>query len=146
MIDTASKKVQINQIVKSQLTSFVSEENPLFVDFLRQSYIAQEFQGGPIDIISNLNEYQKVETYSGNENLIGFTTCTSAVTSYDTTINVTSTAGWPEKYGLLKIDDEIITYTGITTDSFTGCIRGFSGVESLQKSNQPESLVFTETE
>ena len=146
MIDTASKKVQINQIVKSQLPSFVSEENPLFVDFLRQSYIAQEFQGGPIDIISNLNEYQKVETYSGNENLIGFTTCTSAVTSYDTTINVTSTAGWPEKYGLLKIDDEIITYTGITTNSFTGCIRGFSGVESLQKSNQPESLVFTETE
>ena len=146
MIDTASKKVQINQIVKSQLPSFVSEENPLFVDFLEQSYIAQEFQGGPIDIISNLNQYQKVETFSGNDNLIGFTTCTSAVNSYGTTINVTSTAGWPDKYGLLKIDNEIITYTGITTNSFTGCIRGFSGVESLHKSNQPESLVFSQTE
>ena len=146
MIETASKKVQINQIVKSQLPSFVSEENPLFVDFLKQSYIAQEFQGGPIDIISNLNEYQKVETYSGNDRLIGFTTCTSAVTSFDTTINVTSTTGWPEKYGLLKINDEIITYTGITTNSFTGCIRGFSGVESLHKSNQTESLVFSQTE
>ena len=146
MIDTASKKVQINQIVKSQLPSFVSEENPLFVDFLKQSYIAQEFQGGPIDIISNLNEYQKVETYSGNDNLIGFTTCTSAVTSYDTTINVTSTTGWPEKYGLFKINDEIITYTGKTETTFTGCVRGFSGVESLHKSNQPESLVFTQTD
>ena len=146
MIDTASKKVQINQIVKSQLPSFVSEENPLFVDFLKQSYIAQEFQGGPIDIITNLNEYQKVETYSGNDNLIGFTTCTSDVTSYATTINVTSTTGWPKKYGLLKINNEIITYTGITTNSFTGCVRGFSGVESLHKSNQPESLVFSQTE
>ena len=29
---------------------------------------------------------------------------------------------------LLKIDDEIISYTGITTTSFTGCIRGFSGI------------------
>ena len=146
MIDTASKKVQINQIVKSQLPSFVSEENPLFVDFLKQSYIAQEFQGGSIDIISNLNDYQKVETFSGNDNLIGFTTCTSAVTSFDTTINVTSTTGWPEKYGLLKINDEIITYTGKTETTFTGCVRGFSGVESLHKSNQPESLVFSQTE
>ena len=146
MIDTASKKVQINQIVKSQLPSFVSNDNPLFVDFLEQSYIAQEFQGGPIDIISNLNEYQKVETYSGNTNLIGFTTVTSDVTSFDSTINVTSTDGWPEKYGLLKINDEIITYTGKTETTFTGCVRGFSGVESLHKSNQPESLVFSETE
>ena len=143
MIDTASKKVQINQIVRSQLPSFVQEESPLFIDFLKQYYLAQEYQGGPIDIITNLNEYQKVETFSGNDNLIGFTTCTSAVTSYDDTISVTSTAGWPQKYGLLKIGDEIITYTGVTTNTFTGCIRGFSGVESLHKSNQPESLVFT---
>jgi hypothetical protein len=83
MIDTASKKVQINQIVRSQLPSFVQEESPLFIDFLKQYYLAQEFQGGPIDIITNFNEYQKVETFSGNDNLIGFTTCTSAVTSYD---------------------------------------------------------------
>ena len=146
MIDTASKKVQINQIVRSQLPSFVSEENPLFVDFLKQYYISQEYQGGPIDIITNLNEYQKVETYSGNDALTGFTTCVGDVTSFTDTINVTSTVGWPSKYGLLKIDNEIITYTGITTNSFTGCIRGFSGIESLQKSNQPESLVFTTSE
>jgi hypothetical protein len=146
MIDTASKKVQINQIVKSQLPSFVQEENPLFIDFLRQYYLAQEYQGGPIDIITNLNEYQKVETFSGNEALTGFTTCVGDVTSFTDTINVTSTIGWPSKYGLLKIDNEIITYTGITTNSFTGCIRGFSGVESLHKSSQPESLVFTQSE
>jgi len=123
MIDTASKKVQINQIVRSQLPSFVQEENPLFVDFLSQYYLSQEYQGGPIDLITNFNEYQKTETFSGNENLIGFTTCTSAVASYDDTINVTSTDGWPKTYGLLKIGNEIITYTGITTNSFTGCIR-----------------------
>jgi len=146
MIDTASKKVQINQIVRSQLPSFVQEESPLFIDFLKQYYLSQEFQGGPIDIITNLNEYQKVETFSGNDNLIGFTTCTSAVTSFDTTINVTSTSGWPDKYGLLKIGDEIITYTGITTNSFTGCIRGFSGVERIHQVTTPETLVFSESD
>ena len=146
MIDTASKKVQINQIVRSQLPSFVSEENPLFVDFLKQYYISQEYQGGSIDIITNLNSYQKAETFSGNDNLVGFTTCVGDVTTFDETITVSSTRGWPSKYGLLKIDDEIITYTGITTNSFTGCIRGFVGVENLHKSNQPESLVFQQTE
>jgi len=146
MIDTASKKVQINQIVRSQLPNFVSEDNPLFVDFLSEYYKSQEFQGGPIDIITNFNDYQKSETFSGDYSLVGFTTSVGKVQSYDTTINVVSTNGWPSKYGLLKIGDEIITYTGITTNSFTGCIRGFSGVENLHKSNQPETLVFSDTE
>ena len=146
MIDTASKKVQINQIVRSQLPSFIQEESPLFIDFLSQYYLSQEYQGGPIDIITNFNEYQKTETFSGNTNLIGFTTCTSAVASYDDTINVTSTDGWPKTYGLLKIGNEIITYTGITTNSFTGCIRGFSGIENLHKPNETEKLVFSSSE
>ena len=33
---------------------------------------------------------------------------------------------------LLKIDDEIISYTGKTDYSFTGCIRGFVGITSYR--------------
>lgn len=146
MIDTTSQKVQVNQVVFSQLPEFVQEENPLFVDFLETYYQSQEYQGSNIDIVQNFNDYQKVETFSGNENLIGFTTCTSKVTFFDDTINVTSTDGWPEKYGLLKINDEIISYTGKTKTSFTGCLRGFSGVESLKHSSDPEVLVFSESQ
>ena len=119
-IDTAAKKIQINKLVRSQVPSFVAEDNPLFVDFLKQYYISEENKGKSIDIITNFNDYQKADTYSENYNLIGFTTCTSLVNSYDATINVSSTDGWPSDYGLLKIDDEIITYTGITSTSFTG--------------------------
>ena len=36
-IDTAAKKVQINKLVRSQVPSFVAEDNPLFVDFLKQA-------------------------------------------------------------------------------------------------------------
>ena len=121
-IDTAAKKIQINKLVRSQVPSFVAEDNPLFVDFLKQYYISEENKGKSIDIITNFNDYQKADTYSENYNLIGFTTCTSLVNSYDATINVSSTDGWPSDYGLLKIDDEIITYTGITSTSFTGCV------------------------
>ena len=145
MIDTSFQKVQVNQVISSQLPSFVQEENPLFVDFLKTYYLGEEYQGGNIDIIQNFNDYQKAETFSGNENLIGFTTCTSKVNFFDSTIEVTSTDGWPEKYGLLKINDEIISYTGKTKTSFTGCLRGFSGVESLHSKSDPQQLVFSKT-
>ena len=144
-IDTAAKKIQINKLVRSQVPSFVAEDNPLFVDFLKQYYISEENKGKSIDIITNFNDYQKADTYSENYNLIGFTTCTSLVNSYDATINVSSTDGWPSDYGLLKIDDEIVTYTGITSTSFTGCVRGFCGVDNLKSPSNPESLVFSTT-
>ena len=46
---------------------------------------------------------------------------------------------------MFKIDDEIITYTGITSTSFTGCVRGFCGVDNLKSPSNPESLVFSTT-
>ena len=50
-----------------------------------------------------------------------------------------------KQYGLLKIDDEIITYTGLTTNTFTGCIRGFSGITSYHQDLNEEELVFSDT-
>ena len=41
-----------------------------------------------------------------------------------TTINVVDTTGYPTS-GTLLIDDELITYSGKTPTSFTGCVRGF---------------------
>ena len=69
-------KVQVNQVVfRFSSPEFVQEEDHLFVDFLETYYQSQEYQGSNIDIVQNFNDYQKVETFSGNENLIGFTTC-----------------------------------------------------------------------
>jgi hypothetical protein len=43
--------------------------------------------------------------------------------SSSTTINVNSTTGFPAS-GTIIIDSELISYSGITSTSFTGCIRG----------------------
>tara|TARA_R100001369_G_scaffold67349_1_gene94811 strand:+ start:712 stop:3165 length:2454 start_codon:yes stop_codon:yes gene_type:complete len=43
-----------------------------------------------------------------------------------TTITIDSTSGFPTT-GQIIIDDEIVTYTGKTNTSFTGCIRGAKG-------------------
>ena len=59
------KKVQINKIVKNQLPEYVQSEFPLVGEFLSAYYKGQEYQGGPIDLINNIDSYIKVSE-SGN--------------------------------------------------------------------------------
>ncbi len=146
MITTGfDKKVKIQQIIDNQLPEFVLSESPKAVDFLKQYYISQEYQGGPVDITDNLDEYLKLDNYT--QEIVGAgTTLSTSIGTSDTTISVTSTKGFPEKYGLFKIDNEIFTYTGITTNSFTGCERGFSGITTYHAPNNPGELVFTNSD
>lgn len=139
------KIVKIGDIVENQIPEFIFSENPNFVEFLKQYYLSQEYQGATVDIAENLVEYKNIDAFN-NANLIQSTTLTQEISYFDDVIEVESTDGWPSQYGLLKIDDEIITYTGITTNTFTGCIRGFSGIESLSDESNPEYLKFSSTE
>jgi len=121
------KRVKVGQIIQNQLPEFIISEAPKTIDFLQQYYISQEYQGGPSDIAENLDQYLKLDKLVP-EVITGVTTLTSNISSSSDIVSVTTTKGFPTEYGLLKIDDEIITYTGITTNTFTGCIRGFSGI------------------
>ena len=121
------KRVQINEIIENQLPEFILEESPKTVDFLKQYYISQEYQGGPVDIAENLDQYLKLDNLTP-EVITGSTTLSYDISSSAGIVTVTSTKGFPAQYGLLKINDEIITYTGVTTNTFTGCVRGFSGI------------------
>jgi len=143
MISTGfESRVKIQQIVDNQLPEFILSESPKAVDFLRQYYISQEFQGGPVDIAENLDQYLNLNNLT-QEVIAGFTSTTSAISTTDTTISVETTKGFPREYGLFKIDDEIFTYTGITTNSFTGCVRGFSGITTYSNNINPEELIFS---
>jgi hypothetical protein len=135
-------KVQIQQIVENQLPEFILSESPKAAEFLKQYYISQEFTGGTVDIVDNLDQYLKLDNLTP-EVITGETSLSANVTSTDSTIQVTSTKGFPNQYGLFKIDNEIITYTGVTTNTFTGCIRGFSGITSYHADNAPGELVFS---
>ena len=145
------KRIQVNKIIDSQLPEYLTADFPKATELFKQYYISQEFQGGNVDIAQNLDQYLKLDNLTPDV-IAGVTTSTAAISSSDTTINVVSTKGYPSEWGLLKIDDEIVTYTGITTNSFTGCVRGFSGVtgydsgiaNSISQVNK-ESLVFEDT-
>ena len=143
-IDT---RIKVQQIIENQLPEFILSESPKAVDFLKQYYISQEYTGGPIDLTDNLDQYLKLDNLTP-EVIRGGTTLTgiSTVVVNDEvtfTISVESTKGFPKQYGLLKIDSEIITYTGITTNTFTDCKRGFSGITTYRNINNPSELVFS---
>ena len=136
-------RIKISSIVANQLPEFVREEFPLVGEFLSQYYLSLEGQGSTLDILQNIDQYVKVDNLA---NLVDSTELTADVDFIDDTITVKSTYGFPKSYGLIKIGSEVITYTGITSTTFTGCIRGFSGVTSYQGSNTPDELVFEDTE
>jgi hypothetical protein len=140
-----NKVVKIKDIVINQIPEFILSDNPNFSEFLSQYYTSQEFQGSTVDLAENLIKYKNFDAFD-NTNLHSDTVLSNSVDFFDDEIFVESVSGYPPEYGLLKIDDEIITYTGITTNSFTGCVRGFSGISSLTQQNNPEFLVFSQTE
>ena len=142
MIETGIvSKVKIGDILSNQLPEFVQDESPLAVDFLKQYYISQEFQGSSGDLIDNLDQYLNVDNLTP-EVIVDSSTTVGVTTTGAEIINVTSTKGFPNHYGLLQIDGEIITYTDSTPNSFIGCKRGFSGITSYHSDTNKEDLVF----
>ena len=141
----SEKRIQINSVVKNQVPQYVREDFPLVTEFLKQYYIAQEYQGAPLDLLQNIDKYVKIDETTNLSTHVGLST---VLNPFESVINIdlskypAGTDGFPDTYGLLKIDDEIITYTGKTKSSFTGCVRGFSGITSYTSPSNPEQLVF----
>lgn len=135
-------KVKISSIVESQLPLFVREEYPLVAELLTEYYRSLEFEGSSYDILQNIDQYIKVNNLT---NLVENTSLTSDVGIIDDTINVTNTNRFPNTYGLILIDNEIILYKSKTNTSFNNCIRGFSGVTEFSVGNT-EDFIFNQTE
>jgi len=149
MISTDLQRVQIQDIIEYQLPAFVRDDFPLVGEFLKQYYISQEYPTAPSDIIQNIDEYVKLETLldirdetSLSED-ISFSD-TEIITSFNYELNQYGTYQFPERYGLIKIDNEIILYTSKDRNSFNGCIRGFSGVTELGSDDQ--KITFSSSE
>ena len=144
----AETRIKFSSIVKNQLPTYVENEFPLISEFLKQYYIGQEYKSGPVDLIQNIDQYVKVDEQTTlNHEIV----LNGDIDEFATTINVNlsespdGTNHFPDSYGLLRIGDEVITYTGKTSSSFTGCIRGFVGVTSYKSDTNQGDLVFNST-
>ena len=78
------RRIQVNTIIENQLPEFVVADFENATEFFKQYYISQEFQGGPSDIISNLDQYLKVDNLVP-EVVVGVTTISAGISNTDTT-------------------------------------------------------------
>src|SRR6056300_1037342 len=135
MIETnspLSPRIKTYQVVSETVPEFAVSENPAFLEFLKQYYISQDYQGGPSDIAENIDAYIKLDNLT-TDVIRGTTNLTADISNSADVINVTNTDGYPQQNGLLKIDNEIITYSEKTNTSFIGCVRGFSGISGYSE-------------
>ena len=117
MIETyspLSSRVKTHQVVADTVPEFALTENPLLEDFLEQYYISQEFQGGVVDIAENIDKYIRIDNLT-RDVIHGEVALASSISATETEIGIGtfSTKGFPNQWGLLKVDDEIITYLSL---------------------------------
>jgi hypothetical protein len=124
-------RVQIKNLVQDQVPQYVRDQYPEFVEFLVDYYRTLEDPGGPLDIINNIDTYTDLERLA---ELVYKTESTESVGYSTDIVRVTDTYGFPEKNGLIKIDNELIHYKTKTSTSFVDCSRGFSGITSYYSS------------
>lgn len=145
---TEVKKVKIQNFIETQIPEFLSVDNPLFKEFLDSYYKSLENQTGINDLANNLLDYKKIENFNNETFFTSINPCIlqEDINRFSETIVVNHTIGFPSTYGLIKIDNEIITYKSKTDNSFEECIRGFSGIDINSGKNYYEEFNFVSTE
>ena len=58
-------RVKFQDIVASQLPSFVRDDFPLLSEFLEQYYVSQETQGATLDLLQNIDKYVNIDQLTG---------------------------------------------------------------------------------
>ena len=108
----SDSKVKISNILESQLPEFILDDNPLFKEFLEQYYLSQQHEYGTVDLAEKIHDLKNIESFVD----LKFTATTPKLTKFianaDDVIEVTNHLGFVPKNGLVKISDEIFTYTG----------------------------------
>ena len=151
MISTDRQKIRTQDIVEYQLPAWVREDFPLVTSFFKTYYTSQEVVGAPTDLIKNLTDYVSPQVIAdGRESTVLKVTLdefdTTITTDFNLAKDIQGTAGFPEQWGLIQIDDEIILYERKTRNQFLNCIRGFSGTTSYKTPNKPDQLTFATSE
>ena len=56
-----SNRIKFNQIVADQFPTYIREEFPTVQEFFTKYYLSQEYPGGVLDILNNIDKYAKIE-------------------------------------------------------------------------------------
>ena len=70
----AIDRIKFQDLVVSQLPTYVQEDFPLLGEFLEEYYKSQEIDGGTYDLIQNIDQYVKVDELYNLQDILGFKT------------------------------------------------------------------------
>ena len=126
----AVKTKRISALIESQLPEFISTEYELFAKFVQKYYEGQEAQGGPLDVLSNLQKYADIDFYEKNL-LKQNDSLALTISAADTNIVLVDASSFPKKNGYVRIGNEIIFYATRTDTVLQECSRGVSGNTTL---------------
>jgi len=129
----SDNRVTIQHIIETQIPEFLNEDSPLFREFLDAYYVSQEHKTGTIDLAARLPELKDLKAYNNElfASALVPSLLAAEVTAFDTDISVSHTIGFPDKDGLIRIDNEIIYYKSKSANGFSGCSRAFSGITNI---------------
>jgi hypothetical protein len=95
--------------------------------------------GGRLGVL-NYNDY--INNYITQEDEINSTTAAEAIDSSETEIDLTSASSF-DSTGTIYVGNEQISYTGISTNTLTGCTRGASSTTAASHDNGSTVTQFT---
>lgn len=119
-------------LIENQLPDFIVEDYPLVTNFLSKYYEAISIGEGPASIIQNFEKYLDVDTFSP-EILVKTCSLEQEIADGSANIHITvdKTDGFPDKNGLIMIDQEIFLYETKNDTQFQNCIRGYSAKTTI---------------
>ena len=115
--------------VDSTLPRYVYENYSKFVNFMSASAESEERIGFGQDILQNLQKYRNFDTYKNQ--IVQFENLKDNISATDDELTLESGYGFPDKNGVLLIDDEVILYQSKEGNVFSGLERGASGTKVL---------------
>ena len=122
-----------------------SENHRNFVNFMEKSAEAQERIGFSQDLLQNLLKYRDFDTYA--KDIVQYNYLASEVIKEEEdVIELVDSYGFPEKNGIVSIDDEIILYRDRDGNLLRNLKRGASGTTMLPTFRDEGEYKSTETQ
>ena len=116
--------------VDTTVPDFIYANYPEFINFMTRGDESEERLGFSEDLLQNLQKYRDFNTYS--KNIVQFGVLAENITADATELKLVDGYGFPERNGIILIDEEIILYRLKEGNTFAGLYRGASGTTILQ--------------
>ena len=141
IIEEAYERIGMQGVSGYQLKTARRSLNILFSEWGNRGLHYWEVKNQSIKMVDGQAEYSLFRS-TGDGTSAGITTTLSAgINAIVTTIGVASVANLPNS-GIIKINDEEITYSGISSLNLTGCVRGVNGTTAATHNSADSVLQF----